>query len=137
MSTQEPDAALSPSERAPMRELLAARRDSTMARIASLQREFDGVVESSAGESTDDEHDPEGATIAFERAQISTLLSQARSHLDDLDRALERLHAGTYGTCEGCRQAIAYERLAARPTATRCMTCASVDSSTSPSTRGH
>ena len=46
-------------------EALAADRASTVERIAALTREFDGIVESAALGATDDEHDPEGATIAF------------------------------------------------------------------------
>jgi DnaK suppressor protein len=75
--------------------------------------------------STDDEHDPEGATIAFERAQIETLIEVAREHLDEIDDALERVRTGAYGTCEDCGQPIAAARLEARPYTTRCISCAS------------
>ncbi len=105
-------------------EALAADRAGTTARIAALTREFDGIVESAALGATDDEHDPEGATIAFERAQIASLLEQARDHLTDLDQAIRRIEAGTYGRCETCGQPIAAERLAARPTAHTCIRCA-------------
>jgi DnaK suppressor protein len=111
--------------RASADEALAADRVSTQERIAALSREFDGIVESAALGAADDEHDPEGATIAFERAQIASLLEQARSHLADLDQAIRRIEAGTYGRCERCGQPIAAERLAARPTARSCIGCAS------------
>jgi DnaK suppressor protein len=104
-------------------EALAAGRADTTARIAALTREFDGIVESAALGATDDEHDPEGATIAFERAQIASLLEQARDHLTDLDQAIRRIEAGTYGRCETCGQPIAAERLAARPAAHTCIRC--------------
>lgn len=120
-------AALTPSEWAAMRDIVMEHRDAATARVVALEREFDGIVESAAGEATDDEHDPEGATIAFERAQLSTLLTQARRQLVDLDQALERLRAGTYGTCEGCRGPIAVERLQARPATTTCIACAPKD----------
>jgi hypothetical protein len=42
---------------------------------------------------TDDEHDPEGATIAFERQHLAALVSQARRHLAEIDAALRRLPA--------------------------------------------
>jgi RNA polymerase-binding transcription factor len=105
-------------------EALAADRASTLARIEALTREFDGIVESAALGATDDEHDPEGATIAFERAQVAALLDQARRHLADLDRSIGRLRAGRYGTCERCGQPIPAERLAARPAARACLGCA-------------
>ena len=107
------------------RDLLIADRVTTEARIVSLERDWTGIVESSAMTSTDDEHDPEGATIAFERAQIETLIERAREHLDEIDDALERVRTGGYGICEGCGQPIAAGRLEARPFATTCITCAS------------
>jgi RNA polymerase-binding transcription factor DksA len=109
---------------AAIRDALDAERLDTLDRIAALSREFDGIVASSAGVATDDEHDPEGATIAFERAQLAALIDQARSHLAELDDALDRLRQGSYGRCERCGQPIAAERLAARPTARTCITCA-------------
>jgi DnaK suppressor protein len=107
------------------RDLLIADRAATEARIVSLERDWTGIVESSAMTGTDDEHDPEGATIAFERAQIETLIEQARAHLEEIDDALERVRTGDYGICEGCGQPIAAGRLEARPFSTTCITCAS------------
>jgi DnaK suppressor protein len=93
-------------------------------RLAGLGREFNGIVESSASANTDDEHDPEGATIAFERQHVAALLDQGRDHLADIEAALRRVDDGSYGRCESCGQPIASGRLAARPTATRCVACA-------------
>jgi DnaK suppressor protein len=109
---------------AAIRAALDAERLDTLDRVAALRREFDGIVESSAGVATDDEHDPEGATIAFERAQLAALIDQARDHLAELDDALDRLRQGSYGRCERCGRPIAAGRLAARPAARTCITCA-------------
>jgi DnaK suppressor protein len=73
---------------------------------------------------TDDEHDPEGTTIAFERAQVSALLDRARQRVVELDEALARLDDGSYGRCVGCGRPIAPERLEARPAARACIDCA-------------
>lgn len=105
-------------------EVLRAERARVLERIAALTRDWDGIVEASSQVGVDDEHDPEGATIAFERSQVEALLSQARGRLADLDRAAGRLRDGTYGTCERCGGPIAAERLAARPAARTCITCA-------------
>jgi RNA polymerase-binding transcription factor DksA len=105
-------------------EALAGDRASTVQRIAALTREFDGIIESAALGATDDEHDPEGATIAFERAQTASLLEQARARLADLDQAIRSIEAGIYGICEDCGQPISAERLAARPAARTCIGCA-------------
>jgi RNA polymerase-binding transcription factor DksA len=56
---------------------------------------------------------------------VSALLRQARERLGDLDRALIQLGEGTYGRCENCADPIMPERLAARPAARTCITCAS------------
>lgn len=104
---------------------LLADRERAADHLAALMRDHDGIVEASESSNADDEHDPEGATIAFEREQIAALLSQSRSSLGDLDRALARVEDGSYGICQTCGQPIAPERLEARPAATTCITCAS------------
>ena len=126
MSENHAAAGLSLSQRTTLEALLAAEREKTAARVAALTRDFDDIVESSAIAPPDDEHDPEGATIAFERAQVTALLTQAHRHLADLELATTRLGDGTYGVCERCGQPIAIERLLARPTAQTCIHCASV-----------
>jgi DnaK suppressor protein len=104
---------------------LARARAETRAQIEALTREFDAVVAASQASNADDEHDPEGATIAFERQQVAALLEQARRRMADVDAAVAAVEAGTYGRCESCGQPIAPERLAARPTARTCIDCAS------------
>ena len=103
---------------------LARVRSDTLAQIDALTREFDEVVAASKSSNADDEHDPEGATIAFERQQVAALLDQARARLADVDAALARSLAGDYGRCVECGRPIAPERLAARPQARTCIDCA-------------
>jgi RNA polymerase-binding transcription factor DksA len=111
-------------EDAGVRGLLSAERESTLARIGSMIGDFEEIVAATEGSNSDDEHDPEGSTIAYERAQIAALLLEARTHLDDLDRALARLDAGDYARCEQCGTLIPPERLAARPATRTCIECA-------------
>jgi len=103
---------------------LDADRAATLRRIDALSGDVDSVIEAASDVATDDEHDPEGATIAFERARVGALLEQARVHLDDIDDALRRIDDGRYGACEICRRPIGSERLAARPVARTCIDCA-------------
>ncbi|MCW2684164.1 MAG: Zinc finger, DksA/TraR C4-type [Blastococcus sp.] len=103
---------------------LLAEQAAALAQIEALTREFDGVVAASKASNADDEHDPEGATIAFERQQVVALLDQARRRLDDVETALVRREEGGYGSCEVCGRPIAAERLAARPAARTCIDCA-------------
>jgi DnaK suppressor protein len=102
---------------------VAADRDRTVARIAALERDLAALFDATE-DAPDDEHDPEGATIGFERAQVTALLADARRQLAELDEVADRVAAGTYGTCEACGRPIGTERLEARPTARRCVRCA-------------
>ncbi|GGM40162.1 TraR/DksA family transcriptional regulator [Promicromonospora citrea] len=113
-----------PESFAEIRELLATDRERTVELIASLSGTITSMVEASQQSNADDEHDPEGSTIAFERSQASTLLASATARLADVDAALARIADGTYGVCERCGRPIARERLLARPTARTCIACA-------------
>jgi DnaK suppressor protein len=113
-----------PSDEGPAARL-AARRASARQRLAALERDRAAMVAAAEAANGDDEHDPEGATIAYEREHAAALADQARQQLTDIDAALDRLAGGGYGTCLSCGQAIAPERLAARPAAATCMACAS------------
>lgn len=124
MGKQSSGTVLSSSQRAAMRDLLTADRERTVTQITALTRDWDDLVDSSALVANDDEHDPEGATIAFERSHLQALLDRARAHLDDLDEMFRRLHQGTYGVCDGCGRPIALGRLKARPSARTCIECA-------------
>ncbi len=88
-----------------------------------LRGDFDGIVAASADSNADDEHDPEGSTIAFERSQVAALIAQAEHRLNEIEAARARFRAGTYGICETCRDPIAADRLRARPVARTCVEC--------------
>ena len=104
---------------------LTVDRDETLLRIASMTGDLEAIAIASAGSNVDDEHDPEGSTLAFERAQLAALLTQARTHLGDVEAALARLPRLEYGRCERCGGQISEERLAALPAARVCISCAS------------
>jgi RNA polymerase-binding protein DksA len=103
---------------------LLAEKAAAQAQVEALTRSFDDLVAASASSNADDEHDPEGATIAFERQQVVALLDAARQRLADVEAALARRDAGGYGVCETCGRPIGAERLAARPAARTCIDCA-------------
>jgi DnaK suppressor protein len=106
------------------RDALLRLRDEAGAEVATLERELRELFEAARSSNADDEHDPEGSTIAYERAQLTAVLAAARQRVADLDDALRRLDAGTYGVCESCGAAIPAERLAVRPSARTCVGCA-------------
>ena len=113
------------SDAAAARERLAVEQTRVIDRIDALRREYDAIVESAEAANLDDEHDPEGATVGFERAQVRALLQRAHDNLADLTAARDRLDAGEYGICGECGRPIDKARLAARPTTRTCVECAS------------
>jgi DnaK suppressor protein len=92
--------------------------------VGALTIELDEIVDSVSLSNNDDEHDPDGATNGYERAKATAMLRHAEERLIELDRAAERLQAGTYGRCERCGGPIGNERLDALVAATRCLPCA-------------
>ena len=107
-----------------VREAIEIERARVSDQISSLQESFNGIVDGTELTSNDDEHDPEGTTIAYERAQVSAMLAQARDDLVALDAALDRLGNGTIETCSVCGGPIAFERLLALPGVRTCVKCA-------------
>jgi RNA polymerase-binding transcription factor DksA len=103
--------------------LLELRRE-TERLLAALTGSYVDIVDASESSNADDEHDPEGATIAFERSQVGAFLAQARAKLAEHDAADQRLAEGRYGVCERCNHAIPAERLEVRPLARTCIACA-------------
>ena len=127
ISTSEPTTAkpvLTSRQLGLLRSDLLAQRDETTGTIAQLGRDVHDVQRSRVDSSTDDEHDPEGATLAFEQSQSSALLTQARQRLRWVDAALARIDEHTYGSCQTCGAAIGFARLTARPYTQQCIRCA-------------
>ena len=110
----------------PAKSRLTADRDRGLDRIAELERQFAAIVTSASEGSAggDDEHDPEGATLAFERQHVAALAAQARAHLAEIDAALRKIESGKYEICDMCGGPIGAERLAARPASLICVRCA-------------
>jgi DnaK suppressor protein len=63
------------------------------------------------------------ATQVFEQQRDLALRDRARQHLEQVDAALARLDAGTFGACLRCGRPIAPERLEALPWAAHCIDC--------------
>ncbi len=63
------------------------------------------------------------ASHVFEQQRDLALRERAEQHLAEVDAALARLEAGTYGRCVQCHRDIAPERLEALPWASHCIDC--------------
>jgi RNA polymerase-binding protein DksA len=92
--------------------------------IDTVTDEMGAFVSARRDTATDDEHDPEGPTLAFERSQTSAILNQSKQHLAEIDAALTRMDEGRYGLCKTCGNEIALGRLQVRPQAALCIACA-------------
>lgn len=103
------------------RRLLTDERAEAVRTLRGLDADFDAIVDASRDSNADDEHDPEGQTIGFERAQLASVLDQARARLAELDAAVSRVADGSYGRCEVCGAPIGEARLQARPAARTCI----------------
>jgi DnaK suppressor protein len=97
---------------------------------ADLEQELADIAESTALV-PDDEHDAEGSTVGYERARVTSLLSQTRQEIGDLTAALQRATGDSpagpgvvYGQCQLCGASIGTDRLAALPATVTCVTCA-------------
>lgn len=104
--------------------ILVSDRASATELIETLKNMLDSFNASQRGVIADDEHDPEGPSIAVQRSESTVMLAQARQHLDEINAAMIRLEDGSYGVCLTCGRGIPLARLRARPQATRCVRCA-------------
>lgn len=104
---------------------LRSYRDATERRRDALAAELEHLRADRGAESADDEHDPEGVTLSSEWSRLDGLLAAANAELAEIDDALARDAEGAYGICADCGQPIPPARLEVRPTATRCVACAS------------
>jgi RNA polymerase-binding transcription factor DksA len=108
-------------ERETARQLLEAERQMAES-VASAER-------TTLGQATDeifdelasvDQHQADSASETYEREQALTILRVAEERQADIEHALEKVTAGTFGRCETCLEPIDDDRLEARPDARFC-----------------
>jgi DnaK suppressor protein len=108
------------------RELLQQERAHHVAQAQELRAEADLIAaEMEPGDVQFDEESGEGTGAAIDRERDLALSMQAQTEVEEIDHALARIEAGTYGTCERCGQAIPKARLRAIPQARLCIACKS------------
>ena len=78
------------------------------------------------------DHQADDATEVFEREKELGLEQTLKAHLDQVEHALKRVEAGTYGECESCGKPIAKGRLDAMPEATLCIDCKAQEEAKTP-----
>ncbi|WP_217573067.1 TraR/DksA C4-type zinc finger protein [Streptomyces sp. GbtcB7] len=89
--------------------------------ISSSEESIAGLMRDSGDGAGDDQADT--GTKNITREHEMALAANAREMLEQTERALERLDAGTYGLCENCGDPIGKARMQAFPRATLCVEC--------------
>ena len=106
------------------REALMEERRRVTAAIENLHEDHPGSMSDETGEdAVFDNHLADTATETYDRELDYTLEENSEHVLAEINAALERIEAGTYGICTNCGKQIAEERLEARPWATLCIDC--------------
>ncbi|MEZ5167166.1 MAG: hypothetical protein R2695_12025 [Acidimicrobiales bacterium] len=99
-----------------MKERLVAERAKYLHSAEEYRAEADALIEGrEPGDVQFDEESGEGDTLAVERERDLALSAQARAAVEQIDAALDRIAAGTYGLCVISGLAIPQERLKAIP----------------------
>jgi RNA polymerase-binding protein DksA len=105
------------------RDILMQERSRVSAAINHLHEDNSGSIEDDTEEETYDNHLADSATATLNREIDYTLEENAENVLGAINEALQRIEAGTFGTCGRCDKPIAEERLEAIPYANRCIDC--------------
>lgn len=96
--------------------------------LGELRREYDRALadlsdmQQTANDGAGDDQADAG-TKTFEREQEMSIAQNRLGLLTQMERAIDRIDAGTYGRCESCGRPIAKARLQAFPSATLCVSC--------------
>jgi len=110
------------SELTTVRKILEKDAHDLASEIAELDENLHSIIMDSGEGAGDDQAD--AGTKTFEREHEISIRSNKEILLDQTNRALDRIQAGTYGVCENCGKPIGkYRLLEANPRATLCMPC--------------
>ncbi len=117
--------AVAPAIEAPpgLAERLREQHAELQARLARLEGEAMEFDEDSRPKYSN--HPADEAAALLDRTGRDAVARVLVDDMQQVERALERLAAGTYGLCDDCGQPIPPKRLEARPTATLCVSCQS------------
>ena len=106
-----------------LKETLEAERDRLAAEIAEYELASAETLSDVSGENNYRDHMADQGSATFSRELDMTLVEHARESLAQIEEALARIEAGTYGTCVRCSAEIPTERLEAMPEAELCVKC--------------
>jgi len=103
---------------------LLARREAYVAEAAQVTASaLELTDDTSSQDMADEDGFGEADTLSVERDRLLVVAADAAARVAEIDAALVRVEAGTYGTCDACHQPIPEARLEAVPEATLCVRC--------------
>jgi DnaK suppressor protein len=103
------------------KDLLLAERRRVTAALNNLRNENPGTIEDETGDETQAQHMADAATAMHDRELDYGIADNEQELLGEIDAALARIEAGTYGVCTACGRPIAEDRLEALPWASLCI----------------
>jgi DnaK suppressor protein len=109
------------AELAEVRQTLEEEATGLRADIANAESQVAARLDNGLSDAGDDEADVGVKT--FERDHEWAMASNARNLLEQTEKVLARIDAGSYGVCESCGQPIGKARLMAFPRAVLCVSC--------------
>jgi DnaK suppressor protein len=108
------------------RRTLEEERDRLTTLLREIEEEREEVrLTETASDRSPDPNTAEGGSLAFEMEKELTIWQLHHDLLAQVEEALVRVDAGSYGTCENCGSAIPVARLSALPHTKLCVDCAS------------
>jgi RNA polymerase-binding transcription factor DksA len=110
------DAPTSSAPTTDYRQLLDVERHQLHAELVEL-----GFADGRGGGLDYDPNFADSSQVTAERGEAEVLALQLRESLAEVDEAIARLEAGTYGHCEVCGEAIQPARLEAMPATRFCI----------------
>jgi RNA polymerase-binding protein DksA len=109
---------------AEIRQQLESERGNLLAQLEELTSDsFDGTQSDMTGEIGLDDDFADAGSATFERERDLSIQNNVRDLIDQMNRAIQRIEDGNYGTCERCGNPIEAARLKALPHALLCMDC--------------
>jgi len=109
---------------AQIRQQLESERGNLLAQLEELTADsFDGTQSDMTGEIGLDDDFADAGSATFERERDLSIQNNVRDLIDQMNRAIQRIEDGNYGTCERCGNPIEAARLKALPHALLCMDC--------------
>ena len=100
-------------------------RDQLQEERERVREQLNNLGRGDAADLDFDENFADSGQVTAERGEVDALSGQLSETLQDIEDALAKFDAGTYGECESCHQRIPEARLEAMPAARLCIACAS------------